>query len=106
MRPTNFQNFTGRLAADARVVDNVEKPFIGFTLFEHRKDNPTILNVTHSFTNQIPNVHKYLKKGALVSVVGTPYPKLEEYQGEKKAVLCMFADNITLLSSGADKTEE
>ncbi|NDV83426.1 hypothetical protein D0T87_15755 [Bacteroides sp. 51] len=98
--------FIGRLASDARDVDNVEKPFLAFTLFEHRKDSPAIVNVTYSYTGSTPNVHKYLRKGTLVTVSGTPYAKLDEYQGEKNAIQCMFADNITLLSSGANNPEE
>jgi len=43
----NF-NFTGRLAADAKIVNNGDKSFIAFTLFENRKDSKNIVKCTQT----------------------------------------------------------
>lgn len=97
----NNLTFTGRLAADAKVVNKDNNSFISLSLFENRKGSKNILKCTHNIKkNEEPAVLQYLKKGTLVLVSGTPYAKLEnDKSGNPVAVQSAFVDRIELLSS-------
>ena len=101
MRSTNLMVFIGRLGSDVRIVTNVEKPFLAFPLCQVGSKTPVWLEVTFNFylKDGVPKVAEWMKKGTMVSVIGTPYAKLVTHDNKSNATLAMFADTINVISS-------
>jgi Single-strand binding protein family. len=97
----NDFNFTGRLAADAKIVNTGDKSFIAFTLFENKKDSKNIVKCTQTIKNgEEPAILKYLKKGTLILIQSTPHVKLEQDKdGNPVAVQCAYVNRIELLAT-------
>ena len=100
--------FSGRLYADARVVDgkNGGKPFVGFDLahatgqVDQNGNADTIPLVCTMNAYDANREAARLKKGTKVIVWGRSYPRIHEYNGKQTLQMRVFVTRVRYIESG------
>lgn len=97
---------TGRLGRDAesKTPQSGGESFIVFSIAEDqffKKQNITVwYEVIANETKKLKSMLPYLKKGSSVMVTGFQHVALDEYNGEKKIRITIYADRVEFNSNG------
>ena len=102
----NVFTVTGRLGRDAqsKTPQSGGESFIVFSIAEDqffKKQEVTVwYEVIANETKKLKSMLPYLKKGSSVVVTGFQHVSLDEYNGEKKIRITIYADRVEFNSNG------
>jgi single-stranded DNA-binding protein len=102
----NVFTVTGRLGRDAqsKTPQSGGDSFIVFSIAEDqffKKQEVTVwYEVIANETKKLKSMLPYLKKGSSVVVTGFQHVSLDEYNGEKKIRITIYADRVEFNSNG------